>query len=336
MAIKPQMAATRESIGGASQDGRIVWLDVAKAIGIILVVYGHVGRGLLNAEILTDPVWRYIDFAIYTFHMPLFFFLSGMNVLSSREKPGFFARRARSIVLPYLVFSLIQGGVQVVLAGSTNGTTGWADLLLIPISPISPFWFFYVLMIYVCIVSVWRPGWSMLACAATMLLLSPLAQEMDVWLFFQILYFFGFYVAGVMWQPPRLSGWNCTLIGFGCLTVWAGGVSLALSMGMPVDAYYSLLVLPVTIAGIGLVIVASQMLEGAGDWLAYIGQNVIAIYVMHILAAAGTRIILSELGISSPAVFVVLGTFAGIVLPLVALLVMQRLKIAGFLGLPKK
>lgn len=44
---------------------RIDWIDYAKAIGIFLVVVGHTYAG--NA--LTN--W------IYSFHMPLFFFLSG-------------------------------------------------------------------------------------------------------------------------------------------------------------------------------------------------------------------------------------------------------------------
>ncbi|KAA2311714.1 acyltransferase [Pseudooceanicola sediminis] len=334
MSIQQQASGSRTS--GQAQGGRIVWLDIGRAIGIVLVVYGHVVRGLFSSHILADPVWRQVDFAIYTFHMPLFFFLSGMNVRPSREKPGFFARRARAIVLPYLVFSLLQGAVQVVLAGSTNGNKGWADLLLIPIFPISPFWFLYVLLIYVGVVSVWRPGWPMMAVAAVLLLLSPLARDMDGWILFQILYFFAFYVAGVLWQPPRLAAGPRALVGLGCLIVWAGGAGLALFAGVPVDGYYALVMLPVTLAGIGMVIMLAQMLEGVGGWLSYIGQNVIAIYVMHILAAAGTRIILSGFGISSPALLVVLGTMAGVVLPLIALVVMQRLKIARFAGLPQR
>lgn len=45
---------------------RIKWIDNARAIGILLVVLGH---SLIPASIQTY---------IYSFHMPLFFFLSGL------------------------------------------------------------------------------------------------------------------------------------------------------------------------------------------------------------------------------------------------------------------
>jgi len=47
-------------------DKRIEWLDVLKGIGIFFVVAGHFYKS-------DDPVLVYI----YSFHMPLFFFISG-------------------------------------------------------------------------------------------------------------------------------------------------------------------------------------------------------------------------------------------------------------------
>ena len=58
---------------------RNVWVDYAKAIGIILVVYGHVARGVFNAGLPMDEgEFVLVDSIIYSFHMPLFFFLSGL------------------------------------------------------------------------------------------------------------------------------------------------------------------------------------------------------------------------------------------------------------------
>lgn len=46
------------------------WVDIAKGIGIILVFLGHFNiPDTLRAE-------------IYTFHMPLFFFLSGVVLMA--------------------------------------------------------------------------------------------------------------------------------------------------------------------------------------------------------------------------------------------------------------
>ena len=71
-------------------------IDVAKGIGILLVVYAHI--------VLKNPVLN----IIYGFHMPLFFILSGM-VLNTSKYDTFFAfvkRRFWSLLIPYLMFSI--------------------------------------------------------------------------------------------------------------------------------------------------------------------------------------------------------------------------------------
>lgn len=47
---------------------RIEWIDVAKAICILLMIAGH-----------TYPVGSKVRNIIFSFHMPLFFILSGYN-----------------------------------------------------------------------------------------------------------------------------------------------------------------------------------------------------------------------------------------------------------------
>ena len=70
---------------------RLDWVDVARGIGILAVVIGHVWtRG---------PVRD----ALYSFHMPLFFILSGML---SRPQPvvRFTLRQLASQMRPYAIF----------------------------------------------------------------------------------------------------------------------------------------------------------------------------------------------------------------------------------------
>jgi len=315
-----------------ASSGRVVWLDVAKALGIMLVVFGHVERGLVKAGALDPEIWSRIDFAIYTFHMPLFFFLSGMNVLSSRSRPGFFRRRAKAIILPYVVFSLFQGCMQVMFSGSTNGDLSWLDLAKIPFAPLVPFWFLYVLMIYVSVVALWRPGLAMLAVSVGMMLVSPLINPLDTGGFplFQIFYFFPFYVFGVVIQIPRLRIW----VGISAWAIWASACFLAISRGIDLRQYYALSMLPAAIGGsLGLIWIA-QRIGSVSNVLAYCGRNVIAIYVMHIMAAAGVRVVLMRFGLSDPLTLLLLGTLGGLCLPLVALWVLQRLRLAKLVGLP--
>ena len=75
-------------------------LDNLKGIGILLVVFGHT----LSKNILVN--------IIYYFHMPLFFFLSGMALYYSLNKnsnfKNFFTKKIRSIIIPYIIFSIIS------------------------------------------------------------------------------------------------------------------------------------------------------------------------------------------------------------------------------------
>lgn len=77
---------------------RITWIDSAKGIGIILVVLGHI--------CLVKEEYNYIN----SFHVPLFFFLSGY--LLRFEKYGsvrsFITEKINSIIVPYFYFSLIS------------------------------------------------------------------------------------------------------------------------------------------------------------------------------------------------------------------------------------
>lgn len=76
---------------------RFIWVDYAKTIGIYLVILGH--------SYICAP----INEIIYTFHMPLFFFLSGY-LFSFERYPSFkkFAwKRFKSLLVPYLWINLI-------------------------------------------------------------------------------------------------------------------------------------------------------------------------------------------------------------------------------------
>lgn len=74
--------------------GRLVWVDIAKGIGIALVVAGHTDIAPLATRCLS------------IFHMPLFFFLSGL-LYQRRPFARMVSRRARTLLVPYLIFSLI-------------------------------------------------------------------------------------------------------------------------------------------------------------------------------------------------------------------------------------
>ena len=80
----------------ASSNGRIAWIDTARGLGLLAVFIGHLNVPYASA-------W------VYTFHMPLFFFLSGL-LYPGCEKYSitqFAWRRFKGLVIPYFTLGAI-------------------------------------------------------------------------------------------------------------------------------------------------------------------------------------------------------------------------------------
>lgn len=72
---------------------RIEYIDIARGIGILLVVMGH------NDFALVSP---FVYKLIYSFHMPLFFFLSGYFINTTVGFWNFFQKRFHALIKPFL------------------------------------------------------------------------------------------------------------------------------------------------------------------------------------------------------------------------------------------
>ena len=94
---------------------RIEWIDTAKGIGLILVILGHLKTGYLSA-------W------IYTFHMPLFFFLSGVVFSGAKYSfKEFLLKSIKSLVIPYFSLGIVIWlfyAVVNIFVGQENGLYG--------------------------------------------------------------------------------------------------------------------------------------------------------------------------------------------------------------------
>lgn len=74
-------------------------LDILRSFAILLVIFGHIQR---FGGVVTDY--------IYSFHLPLFFFISGMLFISDKYESFkvFLKSKLVSIILPYIFFYLIS------------------------------------------------------------------------------------------------------------------------------------------------------------------------------------------------------------------------------------
>lgn len=89
-------------------DKRLDFIDIAKGIGIFLVVLGH---SLVPQIRESVPAAKFLWIFIYNFHMPLFFFLSGWlferGLPKYTSKGRFILNKFKFLMVPYFVFSIL-------------------------------------------------------------------------------------------------------------------------------------------------------------------------------------------------------------------------------------
>lgn len=94
-------------------------VDYIKAIGIILVIIGHINFANSYFEI---KEW------IYAFHMPLFFFASGLVIKEAKMDKNFFVKKFRSLMIPFFIWGMIYSelnfrNIEYIGYGSYNTLT---------------------------------------------------------------------------------------------------------------------------------------------------------------------------------------------------------------------
>lgn len=322
--------------GDNRSTSRTSFLDAARGIGICLVVLGHVERGLVGAGIATGPGWIAFDAALYSFHMPLFMFLAGINVPGSlRRGTGAFLRdKVGRIAYPYVLWSLIQGTILVLLSDLTNGGATWGEVLAIGWRPMAQFWFLYALLLFQLLVAAtggrvaWLGGIALVALLAG----TPLR---DPTILHRMCFFLPFFVLGIVaadavrtFRPAVPALW---LAGAGLS--WLASLTLVDLHAMGGDL--ALGTVPAALFGTGFVLIAATMLAGRGLRIAVaLGLASMSIYVMHILAAAATRIAIVHAGIAAPAsLHLLIGTLVGIGAPFAAHGVLRRCNLLPVFGL---
>lgn len=114
---------------------RIKSIDIAKGIGISLVVFFHcnLGQQLYDLHIL-----------VYSFHMPLFFILAGMCFSTRYSFAEFTLKRTKRLIIPCVLFTLIN----VIISCCLHPKTYWNDVILIlPEHVPGALWFLNILFI---------------------------------------------------------------------------------------------------------------------------------------------------------------------------------------------
>ena len=68
---------------------RIQYIDIAKGIAMICIVLGHLGNPQINR-------------VVFTFHVPVFFFITGYFINTSLSVKDFIKNKTRTLLCPYI------------------------------------------------------------------------------------------------------------------------------------------------------------------------------------------------------------------------------------------
>ena len=303
---------------------RVNWVDYAKGLGIILVVFGHSIAGINDAKLPINQTFYQSAFGfIYSFHMPLFFALSGMFFQRSLQKSTpweFVKNKLQTILYPFIIWSLIQTSIEVLFSSQTNSGIPLRDLLTCLIVPRSVYWFLFALF-FINIINVltfsYIRKYSLLISTLVWLVFYIFRPDFEPFnkTFFNLIYFnFGILLSQQAAIFRNILEKRAALISMILLLVVGEYFYFALG-----KTYWLNPLLP-AFAGTLLVMQLSyRRAEKKGsNLITFLGKNSMTIFLMHIIFTSGIRIILQRmLHIDNVVVHILVTTFSGIFIPLV-------------------
>lgn len=175
---------------------RLDFIDIAKGIGMIAIILGHLKNFQLNR-------------VVYTFHVPLFFLISGYFIKAEKNTNSYIKNKVRTLIIPYIctcaiiiLITLFQGliggnGLKLAANMICASIYGAGDTYKEPffIPSIGALWFL--------LATFW---------GCIFLKLSLNFNEYNRLLFIAGLFFIGEYTAKLFWIPFSIQAGACATL----------------------------------------------------------------------------------------------------------------------------
>jgi fucose 4-O-acetylase-like acetyltransferase len=280
--------------------------------------------------------------------MPLFFFLSGLffyDSLLKRGCRGLIVNKIDSIAYPYIVWSLLQGSIEVFTSRWTNGDATISEVLSLLWKPRMHFWFLYALFfVIIAGILVYRKAerkhFLLIAIVSSVPYIY--LQAINTFGILVIGYIFGnfcFFALGIFFKEIQDYVYNsrykllipsfAIFVGAQYLFHGIYGLNYIIG-GAPV--------LALAIVSIIFTVILCMCMEYKEiKILSLIGSSSMIIYLAHILASSSVRIVLTNVFHVRdfyPNIF--LGCITGIFLPIIAFKLASRMGLKFIFAVPER
>ncbi len=321
---------------------RNMLVDRLKGYACFLVLFGHVIMGIRLADIDIPEFFWGIEKFIWSFHVALFLFLSGVvykmtgEWKSKKTKWGFLFYKFYNLGIPYFAFSAIYVLINS-LVGEANTGFAPSDILTIWKTPVAQYWYLYALFFLFCIWTAFSgilKNWQITLVVVLIGYLAPIfgipLGSLDV-VFYSALAF-GTSTFVDFKSLTKLSTWaKCLVV---ILHIVTGAIFIILNK---IEAPFikELMILFGIYSSIMFISIL-QNCKTIARFLDFINKYSFQIYLLHTIFTAGIRIILLRINRTQWWIHVLLGTACGLVFSVLAAKIANKVKCLNFFFFPSK
>lgn len=322
---------------------RITWLDSLKGFTIISVIVGHIVGGYKSSGLYAsyEDVEIILARLVYSFHMPLFFLISGFFFsrayieLDGKVKVDKLKVQLLDLIAVYVVFSVILVCFYALLGSHANHSISFSDLLCIGWKPVSIYWYIHVLiLLYLANVLFVKVKQKVLLVALFLIVgifsavipSSSYTVSVNKFLFFLPF----FYIGTVVHQKHISPNWGMAILG-------ALVAVLLYNIQSPEHAVVTYNVEKIIIA-LGLCVFFWKAFSSM-NWLdnkvlEICGRYCLEIYVIHSFLTAGFRSAFVALGVTNFWLSLALNTILSTALPIIFAMALERIGLHDLLFRP--
>lgn len=345
---------------------RLTWIDYAKGIAILLVIYRHVFEGikLSGASIEGREFLEYANIFLFSFRMPLFFIISGVFISKSLGKKGlghYTEDRARTVLYPYFVWGALHITLQMIFTRYTNGHPDAKSYLYLFYLPreLAHFWYLYALfnvsVLYAFSKQVLRvSATTNVAIGLVLYFLSSytyrqhietgfIGDIMHYYLFISIGDWISGYVLESKLKEKLGTGISILiLLPFFLLAQYyflTKNLEAGIDKYMFVEYFQPAIFLLIALVGSFFILNLTFFLQRLDrlKFLTYIGSHSLQIYVAHVMCFAAVRIVMTRfLHINDVVILLICGIIAGATMPLIIDWFANKLNMRWIFSLDKK